>query len=186
KTGSQNDETENIDWTVSINPQGLPIKNAIFTDTLGSGHSYLKDSIKVYDMDNVEVSTELYDLEVAADNKTYTIQFANLNETYKVTYTTRLDQNLIGTFNVTNTAELTGGIDKKVISKVQNSTTAQQWFYGGGGSGKTLNMNFKKVDADNNEPLKGVKFQLYRINTKNQEMLVAEFDTLADGTKTLT
>src|SRR5699024_8064740 len=79
-----------------------------------------------------------------------------------------------------------GGIDNKVISKVQNSTTAQQWFYGGGGSGKTLNMNFKKVDADNNEPLKGVKFQLYRINTKNQEMLVAEFDTLADGTKTLT
>lgn len=57
KTGSQNDDTENLDYEVTINPEGLTIHNAKIKDTLSTNHTYVDNTIKLYDADGVEVTT---------------------------------------------------------------------------------------------------------------------------------
>ena len=56
KTGTVNDDTENVDWNLVVNPAGLPINNAKITDTLGaqSRSTYVPGSIKV-DNENAQI-----------------------------------------------------------------------------------------------------------------------------------
>ena len=47
KEGAQDDDTENIDWTVTVNEEGLTINNPTVTDSLSDNHTYVADSLVV-------------------------------------------------------------------------------------------------------------------------------------------
>ncbi|NLW15281.1 MAG: Cna B-type domain-containing protein, partial [Erysipelothrix sp.] len=172
KTGSQNSDTENIDYEVIINPEGLTIHNAKIKDSLSDNHVYIKDSIKLFDKEDKEISGG-FNLVVAENKRSFSVTFfsdsnstGTIDSKYIIKYSTRLNDNLIGTHKVKNDIEITGGTPDKTLSETSTTTTAQQWFYGGGGSGRTLKLEVNKFDnkVDNPEAIEGVVFKLERAN----------------------
>ena len=152
KTGAQNADTENVDYVLVVNPEGLTIHNAKIEDTLSTHHTYVEGSIKVFDDGDQELTLDTdYKLKIGSKNRSFEITFKvgkNTNGTikspYTIRYSTRLNAKLIGTCQVTNEIVLTGGVEGKELHKTETSTSAQQWFYGGGGSGRTLTFNLLK------------------------------------------
>ena len=178
KTGAQNEETENVDYALVVNPEGLIIHNAKISDSLSNRHSYVDGSIKVFDDEGLELTVgDDYNLEIASDNRSFVITFKvgkNTNGTikspYTIKYSTRLNANLIGTYQVTNKIVLTGGVEGKELHKTETSTSAQQWFYGGGGSGRTLTFNLlKRNNHIDPKPVAGAVFKLVRVNLLSSE-----------------
>ena len=167
KSGSQNLDTENVDWEVSVNPEGLTIKNPKITDELSNNQSYIKDSLKV--SKGTSELTEGTDYVVVFVDATtskgasFTITFpANvISEEIDISYSTRLNPNLIGSYEVTNKISLLGGTEQRELYTKQGKTTAQQWFYGGGGSGRNVQFKFEKK-SPSGKSLAGAKFKLER------------------------
>ena len=170
KMGTVNDDTENIDWNLVVNPAGLPINNAKITDTLGSQSrsTYVPGSIKV-DNENAQI-------ELSPDNSfviTFKTTNGRIDKPVKITYSTKLDEDVIGFVTVSNTVTLTGGKDGKVIDTTTEETKTSQWTYGGGGSGKTLTLNLnKKSNNGNNIP--NTEFKIVRVANSGKEKVVAE------------
>lgn len=174
KTGEQNAETENIDYEVMINPEGLTIHQAKISDCLSENHQYVEGSIQLLDAEGKEVE-EGFDLEIAEDNRSFEIVFTDdtINETYQVSYGTRLNPSLIGTQDVFNDIMLTGGAEETELHKTETSTDAQQWFYGGGGSGRLLDFNIAK-ETPSEVALSGAQFKLERVDLNGATTVVDE------------
>src|SRR5699024_10507464 len=117
-----NPDTENIDYEVTINPEGLTINNPKVVDTLSKNHQYIEDTIKVKDVNGTEL-TSGYTLIVGEDNRSFTILFdgGTISEPYKISYSTRLNANLIGTYQVKNDIVLTGGTEEKRLDSTQTT-----------------------------------------------------------------
>ncbi|MGO3017667.1 MAG: Spy0128 family protein [Anaerococcus sp.] len=182
KKGEQNPDTENIDYEVTINPEGLTINNPKVIDTLSKNHQYIEDTIKVKDVNGTEL-TSGYTLIVGEDNRSFTIEFdgGTISEPYKISYSTRLNANLIGTYQVTNDIVLTGGTEEKRLDSTQTTTSSQQWFYGGGGSGRVLDFGFNK-ETPNGSSLSGAKFTLERVDSNGTRTVVNDNITTAGNT----
>ena len=200
KTGAQNDDTENIDWQVTINAEGLAINKPVITDSISSNQTYVENSIKlweVYDKDDpskcVAFDTNKYELVVVTDPDTkvssFTINFlaATVNEDFIlaqpliITYSTRLSPHLIGgEIEVSNGIVLKGGKDGVELVRTSHQTTAQQWFYGGGGSGTQVNFRLQK-ESRIGTGLAGVKFQLKR-REANGTLTSVDAEVLTDET----
>jgi len=200
KTGAQNADTENVDYVLVVNPEGLTIHNAKIEDTLSTHHTYVEGSIKVFDDGDQELTLDTdYKLEIGSDNRSFEITFnvgENTNGTikspYTIRYSTRLNANLIGTYQVTNKIVLTGGVEGKELHKTETSTSAQQWFYGGGGSGRTLTFNLlKRNNHIDPKPVDGAVFKLVRVNLlspagNERESVVSDaLTTGAEGTASI-
>lgn len=183
KVGEQNEDTENIDWRLTVNPNKLPIHDAVISDQLDGLQTYVQDSIKLYDSKGNEVTD--YTVNLAEDKRSFTINLGYINDSYTVTYATRLNPNLIGIYNVKNAVKLVGGQEQKQISESTVTTRTQQWFFGGGGSGRTLDMHFQKLDVDSGKPLEGVEFTLYRVKNDGSREKVTTFKTDENGSKEL-
>lgn len=177
KTGKQNDDTENIDYEVTINPEGLTINNAKIKDSLSNHHEYVESSIKLFDADGNEVATG-FNLDVSADSSSFEIDFktqsndkGTIDSKYSINYSTRLKANLVGTYKVENNILLTGGTEETVLDSTSTTTTAQQWFYGGGGSGRTIQFDINKKSPEGSL-LKGVGFELERLTFSGDKVSV--------------
>ena len=172
KSGNQNSDTENVDWTATVNPQGLNINDAVITDTFSDNSTYVKGSLDIKNDNDEVISPDLYDL-VVADNS-FTITFkegTQLKSTLHLTYSTRLNPSLIGSYEVTNQIQLSGGQEQRTIETTTEETISEQWFYGGGGSGRTVQFELDKRNG-NNEQLQGAHFKLERVNIKNDKVLI--------------
>ncbi|WP_022797212.1 collagen binding domain-containing protein [Bavariicoccus seileri] len=174
KTGTVNDDTENVDWELTVNPAGLPISNAKITDNLGekSRSTYVPGSITVDNVDNNKAKIELAD-----DNKSFVITFdtpdGKINEPVKISYSTKVDADVIGFVTVTNTVSLTGRTAGKEIDTTTSSTDTSQWTYGGGGSGRTLELNVNK-ESNNGINIPNTEFKIVRLSNSGAETVVAE------------
>ncbi|MGO3170888.1 MAG: collagen binding domain-containing protein, partial [Bavariicoccus seileri] len=174
KTGTVNDDTENVDWKLTVNPAGLPISYAKITDTLGaqSRSTYVRDSIKVDNVDNNKAKIELAD-----DNKSFVITFdtpdGKINEPVKISYSTKVDADVIGFVTVTNTVSLTGGTAGKEIDTTTSSTDTSQWTYGGGGSGRTLTLHLNKK-SNNGKDIPDTEFKIVRLSNTGKENVITE------------
>ena len=171
KTGEINDDTENVDWNLVVNPAGLPINNAKITDTLGaqSRSTYVPGSIKV-DNENAQI-------ELSSDNKSFVITFkttdGRIDKPVKISYSTKLDEDVIGFVTISNTVTLTGGKDGKVIDTTTGETKTSQWTYGGGGEGKTLTLKVNKK-SNNSANIPNAEFKIVRVANTGKEKVVAE------------
>lgn len=161
KTGSQNEETENIDWQVKVNPLGLTIKNTKIKDQLNDRHTYIQESLIVKDNKGNVLEKDAYTVSFAGDNRSFELIIGNgtINEFYQITYATRLNPELIGFQTVTNRISLLGGQEGKVIEVKESTTRSQQWFYGGGGSGTKVKFDLKKQDSQG-KAIEEVTFKL--------------------------
>ncbi|GGN50502.1 Spy0128 family protein [Oceanobacillus indicireducens] len=185
KTGAVNEDTENIDWEATVNPLGLTINNAVITDELSKNQTYVIDDnheISVMNNAGEPLDGNKYKLTIGEGNRSFIITFTDpLTESVKVTYSTRLNPELIGSYDVTNDITLTGGQSVKELSKKTESITTSQWFYGGGGSGRTVNFELNKENTDGN-PLENVEFKLERVDINNNVIPVnAEIVTDENG-----
>src|SRR5699024_818684 len=123
-----------------------------------------------------------YTLTVAENNRSFTIEFdETISEPYKISYSTRLNAHLIGTYQVTNEIVLTGGTEEKRLDSTQTTTSSQQWFYGGGGSGRVLDFGFNKV-TPNGSSLSGAEFKLERVDFNGTKTVVDNNITTAGNT----
>ncbi|WP_462421871.1 Cna B-type domain-containing protein [Salinicoccus sp. Marseille-QA3877] len=172
KSGEQNPETEDIDWTVSVNEEGLTINNPEISDSLSDNQTYVEESITVKDGSDNELDSDAYELNVAEDNKSFTVTFTDnvINEQVNISYSTRLNPDLIGTFDVTNSVSLSGGEEQREIDTSTTTSTAQQWTYGGGGSGRTLDFNLQKLHENGETPVSGATFEFLRVTTSGTEV----------------
>lgn len=181
KSGQQNPDTENIDYTVTINPEGLTIHNAKITDSLyttdrNKHHEYVDGSIKLFDANDKEI-TEGFALAVAPDKLSFEITFdgtGTIDSKYTIKYSTRLKSNLVGNYTVVNNIVLTGGTEDTELAKSSTTTTAQQWFYGGGGEGRNVELQINKINNQGNNPgpIENAVFKLERINLDGSTTLV--------------
>lgn len=171
KTGEINDDTENVDWNLLVNPAGLPINNAKITDTLGaqSRSTYVPGSIKV-DNENAQI-------DLSSDNKSFVITFkttdGRIDQPVKISYSTKLDEDVIGFVTISNTVTLTGGKDGKVIDTTTGETKTSQWTYGGGGGGRTLTLKVNKK-SNNSTNIPNTEFKIVRVANSGTEQVVAE------------
>ncbi|NLC26672.1 MAG: hypothetical protein GX777_08655, partial [Fastidiosipila sp.] len=218
KTGEQDlgDEdaegTENIDWTVTLNPDALTIYNPIIVDKLDVNQNgvnqtlqqdYVTDAegkvIRILGPDGVNELTNYYIEWIYDDSPNNTIirgfkiiftanggEIPVLSEKITLSYSTRLKPNIVGTRNVTNRIELFGANKETALDTKHYSTQAEQWFYGGGGSGTQVAFNIIKQNQAE-DPLSGIKFDLYymRRNAIEPEKQVEEITTDVNGKVTV-
>lgn len=184
KSGEQNPETDNIDWKVKINPEGLPIRNAKIVDKLDEYQEYLEDSVTLT-LGELELKKGTdYSIEFGeneAGNKTFTIVLdergkpkeeveSGISYNYQLAYSTRLRDGAVGIFEVQNEFSISGNVNASWTETVTTSTSAEKWTYGGSGSGVQLSLKGKKVDADRPKvALEGVKFNLSRVTGSTTE-----------------
>jgi|GEM_PF-1019159 len=190
KTGTVNDDTENVDWKLTVNPAGLPISNAKITDTLGeqSRSTYVKEPIKIKDSKGKLLNdgdNPIAKVDLADDGKSFVVTFltenGQINEPITVEYSTKLDADVIGFVTVTNTVSLTGRTDGKEIDTTTSSTDTSQWTYGGGGSGKTLPLNLYKK-SNNDKDIPDTEFKIVRLSNSGKENVITEsIKTDGDG-----
>lgn len=147
KSGVQNPDTENVDWSITVNPEGLTIHNTVIKDTLSAKHSYVDGSFRVMDKDGLDLDAAGYTLTVAADKRSFELVIGDgtITEPYRISYSTRLDAHLVGNHTISNSIELYGGQEEKLLDRTSSTTTAQQWFFGGGGEGRTVDFVLNKV-----------------------------------------
>ena len=172
KTGEVNDDTENVDWNLVVNPAGLPINNAKITDTLGA------QSRSTYVPGSINVDNENAQIELSSDNKSFVITFkttdGRIDKPVKISYSTKLDEDVIGFVTISNTVTLTGGKDGKVIDTTTGETKTSQWTYGGGGDGnKTLTLKVNKK-SNNSANIPNAEFKIVRVANTGKEKVVAE------------
>ena len=109
-----------------------------------------------------------------------------INAPVSITYSTRLNPDIIGSRDVTNSITLTGGTDNKELATEESSTTAQQWVYGGGGSGTTVNFTLEKqhtIDEQSIHKIADVEFRLDRLNLAGTEVVESmPLETDTEGT----
>ncbi len=175
KTVVVNEDTENIDWAATVNPQGLTIKHAVITDILSKNQYYLEDSVVVKagtdtltpSTDTVPGDYKLVFSTTTDGNPSFTITFTStdgqIDKPITISYSTRLNPELIGNITVSNKLKLTGGQTDRELSEVTRSTRSSQWSYGGGGSGRTLTFVFNKENP-NEDGIPGVVFNFERLN----------------------
>ena len=172
KTGEINDDTENVDWNLVVNPARLPINNAKITDTLGA------QSRSTYVPGSINVDNENAQIELSSDNKSFVITFkttdGRIDKPVKISYSTKLDEDVIGFVTISNTVTLTGGKDGKVIDTTTGETKTSQWTYGGGGDGnKTLTLKVNKK-SNNSANIPNAEFKIVRVANTGKEKVVAE------------
>ncbi|GLC87976.1 collagen binding domain-containing protein [Lysinibacillus piscis] len=114
KAGSFNYLNQLFTWQVKVNINKKDIQGAILTDTIGTGHEFVADSLKVYeytlttgdDTGGTKAATPIdasnYVLNVASDNKSYVLTFNNVldssinNKAYLVEYDTKDSDEILG------------------------------------------------------------------------------------------
>ncbi|MGP8863200.1 isopeptide-forming domain-containing fimbrial protein, partial [Klebsiella pneumoniae] len=116
-----------------VNKEGLTINNPRITDSLSKNHTYVADSLVVSSGGSKLSEGTDYSISFGEGNRSFTMTFASnvINAPVSITYSTRLNPDIIGTREVTNSIALTGGTENKQLATKKSSTTAQQWFYGG-------------------------------------------------------
>ena len=198
KTGKQDPEDDLIKWEAIVNANKLPIKNGTIRDILDEHLEYVV-ALEVYAVINgvdVLVPENGYTYaETEIDGKpAFTITFNGptkvtpneiengIHYTYKLKYNTSLREDIIGTRWVSNRIQVLGHDFKVIEETVSESTYSEKWYFGGGGSSRTLTLKFSKVDADNGTSLNGVTFELHKVaGPNNTQTLVDSFETLTDG-----
>ncbi|EUJ24373.1 cell wall surface anchor family protein [Listeria cornellensis FSL F6-0969] len=158
-----------INWTVLINYDKLTIPNAVYTDTIGAGHTFVRSSLAVYKGDtdrqgNPIASNKLADAVTANmlinDNaQGFQLALGNINDTVSVTYQTKMTNPVTGQA-YKNEAKLTG-------TDVSENKNSEVRYYGGDGSGTgetpdpTGSLELTKRDATNHTNyLAGAEFRL--------------------------
>lgn len=107
-------------WTIEIDGAGLPLTDAILTDTLPAGLTYVDGSLHtVPDIPDAAARTSGQDL---------TIQLGTLTEKTDVTFDTSADPEALGfcsdeAVTITNTARLNGKADRVLFSEVSHGVT---------------------------------------------------------------
>lgn len=175
KSGEVNEDTENIDWEVTVNPLGLTINNAEITDELSDNQTYLLDedgnpAIQVMDKDE-PLPDNMYDITFGEDDRSFTITFTDpLEQPVNLSYSTRLNPELIGNYDVTNKVMLQGGEEQRELTTTTETTSTSQWTYGGGGSGRTLEFTLEKMHENGETPIPGATFEFIRFTPTGTEV----------------
>ena len=147
---------------ISIGPLGLTINNALITDKLDAQQTYVAGSIIITDQLGVVIPGAI--VTVADDNRSFEITFADgtLNQPVKVTYSTRLNETMIGKYTVKNNIQILGGTGKTALHSVTTATTSSQWSFGGGGKGRTVTFTLNKQHP-NGTKIPDATFKLVRV-----------------------
>lgn len=186
KVGVINNETEDIDWNATLNPLGLTINKAIITDTLNEHQTYVIDTegnhnIVVKNSEGELVEGEDYTLEMTNENRMFTIEFNGpINYAVDVSYSTRLNPDLIGFYQAKNDIKLVGSESKKDLSDNSQELDVSQWSYGGGGSGRTVEFTLEKLHQDGETPIPGATFEFIRLTASGTEIPVDNIVTTGD------
>ncbi|MGN7118108.1 collagen binding domain-containing protein [Lysinibacillus odysseyi] len=102
-----------FNWDIKVNINKQNINNAVLEDTIGEGHEIVPDTFEIKEFtlttpNDDEIGTEgavldssLYTLTIAADNKSFTVTFADdlgtaNNKVYIVKYQTKDSDNIVG------------------------------------------------------------------------------------------
>ncbi|WP_369594523.1 collagen binding domain-containing protein [Lysinibacillus pakistanensis] len=127
KAGAFNYLDQLFTWKVKVNINKKDIQGAILTDTIGAGHEFVANSLKVYeytlttgdDTSGTPATTPIdasnYTLDVASDKKSYTLTFNNsldstINEkAYLVEYHTKDSDEILG-IGIDETGYTTGNV----------------------------------------------------------------------------
>lgn len=181
KLGEQNHETENIDWSAIVNPNGLPVNNAKIVDTISNNQTYIANSIKVFTVvdgaQGVELTADSYAVSTNESNFEITFTSGDIDQPYMVTYQTRLKPELVGFIEVSNTISLHGTETGNVIEETSTTTLSEQWTYGGGGVGRTLSFNLMKRDTEQEINLSGVEFKLERVTGQGDNLTFIDVES---------
>lgn len=176
KTGEFNEDTENVDWILTLNPLGLRVVNPRITDVLDEGqtipdHYYVTDSIKVMDGSNNELPASAYTITLSEDNRQFELTFTagEINTPINISYATRVREDLIGPYSLENKVRLFGGNFTEEIEGNDNSVDGHQWFFGGGGSGRTLEFTLNKVNGAN-DSIANATFEFIRVTPTGTEV----------------
>ncbi|KGL39271.1 hypothetical protein BMT55_09605 [Listeria newyorkensis] len=158
-----------INWNVLINYDKLTIPNAVYTDTIAAGHTFVRDSLVVYKGDtdgqgNPRPANKLSDTETANMLKSHSaegfqLELGSINQTVSVTYQTKMTNPTTGQV-YRNEAKLTG-------TDVSENKESEVKYFGGDGSGTgetpdpTGSLELIKRDASNHaNRLEGAEFRL--------------------------
>jgi LPXTG-motif cell wall-anchored protein len=177
KTGVQGTGTdsENVNWTVTINPSQSTISNAVLTDVPTNNQIIDPDSFHLYKTTVAQDGTITQSAEELVKGTDYTIQVtdpdANGNQQFKIIFTHKITEAYILAYKTIinagnnaqlgNTATLTGdGLD--IITTPSTKTVTVKFSSGSGtGSGVNGNLDVVKTDADSGAKLPGATFALY-------------------------
>ncbi|EST11970.1 hypothetical protein P343_09185 [Sporolactobacillus laevolacticus DSM 442] len=177
KTGAQGTGTdsENVNWTVTINPSQSTISNAVLTDVPTNNQIIDPDSFHLYKTTVAQDGTITQSAEELVKGTDYTVQVTdpdtNGNQQFKIVFTHRITEAYILAYKTIinagnnaqlgNTATLNGdGVD--LITKPTMNTVTVKFSSGSGtGSGVNGNLDVVKTDADTGTKLPGATFALY-------------------------
>ncbi|MFC7685866.1 Cna B-type domain-containing protein [Ureibacillus sp. GCM10028918] len=128
KWGSFDYEKQLFTWNVVVNANKKDIRDAVLTDTLGTGHEIVEDSFNVYHYTrtNDTSGTIIYDKKLDP-NTDYTLTFGNSdednkNDQYTLTFNSNLDDNLnnqsyIVIYNTKDTDNILGNESSNNLGK---------------------------------------------------------------------
>ncbi|WP_198401193.1 Cna B-type domain-containing protein [Erysipelothrix larvae] len=193
KSGVQNEQTDIIDWNVTLNPDRQPIKDGTIFDQLGNDnttslHHFIKESLVVWLVtptgEAVEVSPDNYvitysdaplksftltfkDFTLDVGGTTYTESKNQINNTYKLTYQTELDVSVKGIITVVNNAGIRGYSNYSWTETVRKEVRTEKWYIGTASDGSKVPLSIQKNDSLSNKPIANVEFTLQRVNGVN-------------------
>lgn len=127
-----------LHWTVTLNNALLPIENAIYTDTLGSGQNLLGDvTIKYRDVNKKTILTKKQSISLD-NNRNFQLTIGTLNDqSVVITYDSKITSKQK---SYTNKATLTGD-NLEIISR--NASVID---YGSGGQGSGITPSIEKEE----------------------------------------
>lgn len=150
-----------VEWVVNVNKNHavLTKKNAQITDHLQPGLTYRDGSVKLIDVtaNNKEITGVNTDYDEVSGTIVFTFPDGlDLSHQYKVSFITDVTS---ATGNIKNTVTFNASATetKATSGSVPLILTGMN----SGLKGDNIRFILNKVDSENNEPLEGVKFQLY-------------------------
>ncbi|WP_242274474.1 SpaA isopeptide-forming pilin-related protein [Bacillus cereus group sp. BfR-BA-01310] len=159
-------------WVIRINVAGIDIKNAIVTDEIGSGHTLVKDSIKVLRVkfkvedgklkyDDLTDVTKAIPIDDSLPNK-FTVNLGDIVDGYGyfVEYNTRIVGDGNASNDYSNKVTLLGNDEEFE----KDSTTHKVTDGGGEGEGEEGSVEVMKVDSNDGHSLAGAKFDVIRLS----------------------
>ena len=110
ESGGYDYSTQEITWKITLNENGMPMDNVVFSDELKEGLSYVKDTLEVRNAEGKEITP--YSIAYDEGSRKLTVSFTELKEKAFITFKTKVNPDDIDDFKtekeiaIKNEAEL--------------------------------------------------------------------------------
>ncbi len=181
-------DPDKIPWNVRINAHKDTIPNAVYKDTLGEGHTFIPESLKIYigDVDGNGYPIKENGIPTAqvANMLTYTaqsfeLQLGDISDIVSIEYQTRLINPQPGTI-YRNEGNLTGtDVDENIESGAEYRGAA------GNGTGDDGTANVELTKTDNDRPSVNLPGATFKLLDENGSLLQENLVTDSQGKLTI-